>query len=371
MVLISTIIAPTSAPQALASQPPPAPRLDDVDRSIIKAIREQGPVKLWSLLNWLADDEGAQSRAEARKARLDLWERIKRLKRLKVIFGVGRNEIAATKPVREPARQRRPRRRRESTAGRLTHVQAVSAVNSRSLLEQPTPTYPVGVEAVQENVAPGTAPEKLAQTKSDGTVEERKWKPFSFDRVFGEIKGDLQRAEISAVASWLAQQPRGQTSRWSGYLNPKDKRTRLWRGRLVLTPDNRMVNALGSKCGLVMVYWDDPQCVEGRQFQVFKAEQIRVLKLAAAVHLGGLKKGVRERPSTLKKVAARLNGCQPCAPGKRRGRPRKPIHPTTPDARRNLPPIGPMPCTLPAMDFASAVAFYSRPQPPQSPAPTA
>ena len=116
--MIDAVIAPENAQQIYTppNQPPPAPRLDDIDRRIIEAVRDVGPVKMWSLLNWLAEDEGARSRTGGRVARLNLLDRFKRLKRLGLVFGHGRNEIAATKPMRQQAKPQQ--RRRNRTVGR-------------------------------------------------------------------------------------------------------------------------------------------------------------------------------------------------------------------------------------------------------------
>jgi hypothetical protein len=73
-MLITEIVAPFGAQQICPPPPPPppAPRLDSVDQRIVDAVRDVGPVKTWSLLNWLAEDEGARSRADGREARRSL-----------------------------------------------------------------------------------------------------------------------------------------------------------------------------------------------------------------------------------------------------------------------------------------------------------
>src|ERR1035441_9789473 len=103
--MLSIICAPATAPQTYIPPPqPPPPRFDDVDRRIVEAIREVQQAKIWSVLNMVSGGAGL-SRSAGRTARLNHWQRIKRLKRLGLIHGVGRNEIAAA----PPAARSRPR----------------------------------------------------------------------------------------------------------------------------------------------------------------------------------------------------------------------------------------------------------------------
>jgi hypothetical protein len=116
--MLSIISAPASAPQTTVPPPPqprPAPRLDDTDREIISLVREHGPVKIWTVLDRVAESKGAQSRVEARSYRLRLWHYwVKRLMWLKLIYPVGRNELVAVRTEKAEAKCRpiasRPRR---------------------------------------------------------------------------------------------------------------------------------------------------------------------------------------------------------------------------------------------------------------------
>ena len=66
----------------------------------------------------------------------------------------------------------------------------------------------------------------------------------------------------------------------------------------------------------------DPTAIDGFRMCPLPRQQIRAAKLPAAVILGGLKRGVIGKRSEQKAEAARRNGCRPCRPGKKRGRPK-------------------------------------------------
>lgn len=127
-------------------------------------------------------------------------------------------------------------------------------------------------------------------------------------------------AQITIAASVLAQRPRNRRKRWTGWLNDT---THLWRGRQVVTPDRRLAEVVGAVRGKVLVEVSDPNAIEGFQRRLHSAGELTPFRLPAAVLLGRQKRGVREKPSALKQATARLNGMRPCAPGKRRGRPRR------------------------------------------------
>jgi hypothetical protein len=213
--VISIISAPASAPQTYVplQWPPPAPRLDRVDLRIIEAVREHGPVKLWSLLNWLAQDGGERSRTDGREARRALWDRVKRLKRLGLVFGRGRNEIATTPP---PAR-RSPRRRRR-TVSRSPGFSAVSADKSPSPLEQPAFDHLVERQLTAND-----------SVKSHGVEKPE------------QIESAISPEETSAAARALATLPRRKSRKWTGWLHGQH----CWRGRPVVLPNGEVTE----------VYW--------------------------------------------------------------------------------------------------------------------
>ena len=344
-MLVSIITAPPEAPQVCNCSPqaPPVPQLDAVDRRIIEAVREHGPVTIWSMLNWLSQDEGARSRAEGRQARLDLWHhRIKRLKRLGLVFGRARNELAVLEPDRHPTRPHpRPRWRKRSVVS-MPDFCGVSATSP-----PPMPTLADFTKQDENQLV-------LIATRNRANEQEPQVTETAPDQ-----------ALVAQAARSLASLPRRPRRQWSGMIG----RIRCYRNMPIRLPDGRDVYALGAKRGLVVFtrQADGPiGSVEGvgRDWGAIRADLTVVIKNPMAQILGSRKRGVRERKSAAKAAAARVNGSIPCAPGKRRGRPRKPIHSTTPNAHRNFPPIGPMPSTPCAMDYQTAVAFYSRPQPP-------
>lgn len=173
--MLSIISAPASAPQTTVPPPPqprPAPRLDDTDREIISLVREHGPVKIWTVLDRVAESKGAQSRVEARSYRLRLWHYwVKRLMWLKLIYPVGRNELVAVKPDTRSTR-RGPRRRKPSVA-RLPHVQGGSAINPEAQAQELETKHPVGSQVDKREKPRPSAPADLAETESDNPARFR------------------------------------------------------------------------------------------------------------------------------------------------------------------------------------------------------
>jgi hypothetical protein len=183
-----------------------------------------------------------------------------------------------------------------------------------------------------------------------------------------------RRTAISLAACSLGCRKRGCRERqrqpriWTGML---EGRRRAYRGQPVVLPDDTLGFIYGILRGKAAVWKDSPFIIGEREHMVMDVSDIRRYKLPSAVLVGRQKAGVVEQPSPRKRQSCRKNGCRPCAPGKRRGRPRKTIQSTTQDAHQSLPRTGPMPSTPGAMDYQTAVAYYSRPRSPQPPAPTA
>ena len=131
--------------------------------------------------------------------------------------------------------------------------------------------------------------------------------------------------DLSAAARELGRRPRSGPKKWTGYVDPKDKRTRLWCGQKIILPDGQVAYVYGSRRGQVAWTFDSGRLIgfgidDEWRWGVFLVQQIQVWKDPAAVLLGQSKAGVKERPSKRKREACRRNGSQPCKRG-RRGRP--------------------------------------------------
>ncbi len=297
-------------------------RADRTENLILSTLREFGACTVWTVLNALSEQQSHLDRSAKRGLRLELLRRIRMLRAKGIIFGVGRNSVALEKPSPKP---RRPRTwTGQRSVRRTAAIQAVSASIQPSQQSRVILKDPVGAKLDTVGNSPKVTAEQVEKTQSAEKDLEAKWRPFNFELLLARSIGDGQAGEVGIAAAALAKRPRSLPKKWSGYLDPRDKTTRLWRGRRLLIPDGRVVNAVGCRRGLVLTEWADPYAIGGRWHQVFKADQLRIFKDPGAVVLGGCKLGKRERPSGLKSETARRNGCAPCRPGARpRGRPRR------------------------------------------------
>jgi len=297
--VISIIVAPDPAQQVYRSAIPlcPAPRVDDADLRIIEAIRDVRQAKVWSILNMISDDPGLD-RAAGRQTRRALWERVKRLKGLGLIFGRGRNELAVTRSQRAPTRRRT--QRRKGTVSKSTVFSAVSADNLQPATAKPEFQQPVGFQRFRKTPA--------SYLPSVG-AEETETAP--------------DPALVAQAARSLASLPRRPRRRWSGLIG----RVRSYRNMPIQLPDGRVVYALGARRGRV-AYTSQPDGPigsldgVGRDWGVIRADLVAVVKNPMALILGARKRGVCEVPTAAKAAACRVNGCRPVHAGRRRGRPR-------------------------------------------------
>lgn len=124
---------------------------------------------------------------------------------------------------------------------------------------------------------------------------------------------------VFKAASALGKRPKRVKRSWTGWLLG----THLWKGRPVWTPTGQLAQVVCALRGRVVVRWDDLKSIDGEAFQLFRADELRLYKMPAAVLLGRRKLGKREKPSVLKSAASRANGSRPCHPGRMRGRPRR------------------------------------------------
>jgi hypothetical protein len=152
----------------------------------------------------------------------------------------------------------------------------------------------------------------------------------TFDDILPRIDGAHQSGDpvrqsalgevASIAAATLGSLPKGKPKRWTGWIG-KDH---FWRGRRVVLRNGIVAEVFGVLRGQAAVRWADPQWIEGVRRDVVSLDELTIYKHPAAVVLGKLKCGCKERPSERKHRACRSNGARPLRSGHRpRGRPRK------------------------------------------------
>ena len=302
-MLVQTIIAPEASPQIPPALPPPTPlppRLARLDRKILETLRDGGICPIWSLLNVISKEEAPNSRADARKLRIKLWQKIKHLRRFGLLYTVGRNSVSPT-PL-DAGMRRLFRKSRRPTARRMASFCAVSAQNSSRIAKPPEPKQLILREA--DNA------KKLASEPTQ--------KPE-------ETKSALSAEQIAQAARSLAQRPRRVRRKWSGWIG----RVHCWRDQPIILSGGEVAYIFGVLRGRVVVTFDKGQLLGGyfgdggpQRWTVVPIDQVTVYKFPEAQLLGRRKAGCRETPSVRKRFACIQNGCRPCAPGKHRGRPR-------------------------------------------------
>lgn len=326
--MISVIVAPANARQILTTPPQPrrtsVPAFDLLDLAILQEVQRGGTygVRLWEGLNAVAQAQGPKGRADQRRFRLHLWHRTKALLREGVLFRFGRTAISTVKVARERAVRRKLRVEAGSTLTRLKQTDGNLATNHLSL-------------------------NLINDLKAYGEVDK--------------TQSVQMPEEVANAARSLARLCR---KRWSGWLGE----TRSYRGMAVLLPSGKLAHVFGVLRGQVVVTNEpdglagDPTTA-GALWRVVPARDVQIIKNPQAAALARLKRGVREKKSERKARAARANGCQPCAPGRRRGRPPKMAQPIAPEARLAATDPRPASSWSPRMNFEEAVAYYSQPQP--------
>jgi hypothetical protein len=292
-LVISIFCAPESAPQQYVSSAHAKAvfRLDCVDTRIIEVLRDVAPVKTWSLLNMLAREQSPNSRAEGRELRLNLLHRLKRLRKLQLIHGVGRNEISTQPPALLPTK------RRKQSVKRRSVTRGVSVVIPERHAQQSEMEYTSGAKVIG-----GIEPRFLA---ADGPAKSE------------SVATPTQASEAGRT---LAKLPRHQPRKWTGFLHGR----RAWRGMPLVLANGEMVRLYWTSRGRVLL--EDANDLPHLPWllRVARSEaDVQIYRHRAAVLLGSRKAGVKEKPSALKQAAARLNGCRPVRVGNRpRGRPR-------------------------------------------------
>jgi hypothetical protein len=289
------IIAPETAPQVYT------PPFDGVQHplapEVVAAVSKNGkqPVSFWRVINTLANEQNAKSRAHRRSWRLRYLCAVRELARAGVLFRHG--SLISTSDFATTPRPRRPRRVSRSVEGLANDL-------SGSRLTQTSAAMLARIQQIPER-------ELIRTTKVTLTRH-------------GQSKSALPSPlEASSAAAALARRPRTRKI-WSGWIGS----TRSYCGmpiRLLATGEN--VFAFGALRGRVV--WSrergdltDPIGGAGIDWGVVRSSGVEIDQNPHAAILGRLKAGKVERQSEAKARAARLNGSTPCGPGKRRGRQR-------------------------------------------------
>jgi hypothetical protein len=293
------VIAPSNAPQIAIPKPPPTsapPQHDWIDQRILDLVHESQPVKLWPVLNRVSEQLSPRSRAEGREVRLRLWQKVRRLIGLGLIFRVGRNSIATVKPTTKPASSRVRRRRRTVTES--TTATAVSTVIPPSPSELAYREVPFDSQLIVESPPTITPVKEAGENKSASTPEL-----------------------VTNAARALAKLPRRPKRIWSGFIGS----TRSFCGMPILLSTGEPMFVFGVLRGRVVYSRESGVLTDsidgaGIHWGVVPAEHVKIVRNPNAILLGRRKRGTHERPSLLKIAASRRNASMPARRG-RRGRP--------------------------------------------------
>jgi hypothetical protein len=357
--MLSVIAAPETAPQTYVPLPaPPAPRrLDPLDKRLLEIVKEEEVVQIWYLLNKVGDEE-TNIRGAARTVRLALWDRLKRLIWLRLVWRHGK-AVACAPPSARIGPGPRPRQRVARTRTPTTTVRPLPGLVAVSTGSRPTRLAPnsfLGAFANQlaaqklgdsnlrridaltkteANASPTEqeSPKPAFPTCTDSAMNKRREtlgnqlaaQEWSSNAVH-QSQVSPNAHQISQAARALARLPRRKGKRrWSGWLDRKNPSTRIWRGRRIILPDGEVCFAYG--CLRNKVVWSRDEhglhggiCGQPFEWGVMPASEVRLWKNPHAASLGHAKLGIREKPSLAKQNAARTNGLKPTRPGRRRGR---------------------------------------------------
>lgn len=298
-MIISVIAPPVDQPEFnFSARPMPTMQssIAPAEDMILQAVRDMEPVHVWKLLNRLVDDEALPNRHEMRRRKVEIWRLVNSLLRRRMLFRAGRHGVATIKPSPPAPRFKQPERKPEkaSTVVHRASDTVGSAANGTTLqeggiLSEEAATQVTTVSCRASEVGAG------AESAVPLAPEER-----------------ANAARALATLRWH----RAPQKKLSGWL---DKRTRVWRDRPIVLADGTVAYAYGALRGRVVYFLDQPRQMEPGRWGVVRAGEVKPLKNPAAVALGRLKRGVKERPSVLKSVAARRNGQMAYRPGCRHG----------------------------------------------------
>lgn len=303
--MVTFIVSPPTAPQidalALASvQHPLAPEVMD-------AMRQRGPapVRLWEIINVLADARQPDSRARRRCWRLSYLGACRELSKAGLLFRRG-PIIAAARFAILAKTKTRDRTTSRRLPGDLHLSPSVVESTSQNGGSKPFGQQPQTAAKDQQTVE--LEPESKTLGTPTSTVESQTAPPPEL---------------VSAAAQQLARLPRQPKRIWSGYIGDK----RAFRDMAILLPNGMQAWVFGVQRQQVVFTEELNGPVGtvggiGNSWGVVPAALVRIVRNPFASLLGREKRGRRERRSKLKIASAQRNGAMPARRG-RRGRPRK------------------------------------------------
>jgi len=304
-------------PQAVLPEPAPTSTYNSPLRGVqnvraplvLDAVRAYGgkPAPMWKVFNSLAMVEKRTGhrpiyRPERRWTRLAYWRAARQL------IGVGllyrHRGLISTAPIAFKPKLRMPRPTYKRVRNFKTPVVAANAENDGS-----NGTDPLVGQTMQAPQA------KLTSVKSDVYYNQITKAPVEETQ---SARPSLE--QIRAAASLIAMRPRPRRrrklSKFTGWF--QGERIRRW--SLFELPTGETLPAMIVRRGYV--YVKRPEGAPGPFLERLRASEVQLVKNPAAVLLGKLKFGKKERASAVKAASARLNGCKPCRPGRKRGRPK-------------------------------------------------
>jgi hypothetical protein len=284
---------------------PPGISLDKADQALLKKVEKAGiyGIRIWELLNLVAEEQNPGTRAETRALRLKLWQNLRQLMSRGVVLRWARSWVSVYRLPR-PSVNRHRRSIAGSTLKQHKHDQP--AVRKPLQIQSPCSLPCPQTKSVELDAAP------LVKQLPEVSISDNSPRP-----------PDLE--SVREAARLLARLPRKRTRRWTGWIGGHH----CWRNQRIILPGGELVYLYGALRKKAV--WTS--CATGPNadlsddnwaFGAVDADQVRLVKDPNAIILGKLKAGVREKVSEAKKRAARTNGLKACKPGRQRGRPRSP-----------------------------------------------
>lgn len=334
MESIGTVMAPEAAPQ----QPSPkaasaafgrcVPRVYGAyyENRLMAELSETGPVVIWKAVNILARRDNPDGRSEERSLRLEYVRALKTLIKRGVVRRVGRKNICLSGQEVVASEMSNARQKgkphtsnchigTEDLGRQYARPEAASLsagtlqIGESAGIEQGRPNlgrYSILSQSVSVPAQPG-----LASATMDSKV--------SHDAPAANPEHDQHK--LSEAGRLLRKLPRRVRKRWTGWIGNR----RYWRGAQILLPDGQPAFVFGVLRSRVVWTFHPDRLIGGfdgvpLEWGVVPAADVTPRQHPAAVLLGRLKAGKKERPSKLKSETARRNGRQPCRAGRRRGR---------------------------------------------------